>query len=76
MVPPFAKYELVGFKKKKGDLGTALPNSLACSLILHLDFYNCYILLKKNYLKFLPMATIFLPVVKKVRADMFYECVY
>lgn len=32
MVPPLAKYELVGFKKKNGDLGTALPNSLACSL--------------------------------------------
>jgi hypothetical protein len=32
MDPPFARYEVVGFKKKNGDLGTALPNSLACSL--------------------------------------------
>jgi hypothetical protein len=68
-VPPFAKKEEVGFKKKKGDVGTALPNSLACSL-----FYTGSIHFTANlvlfYLKLRPMATIFLPVLKNERADI------
>lgn len=42
--------------------------------VFTLSFVNTDLCVLTSYLKFLPIATIFLPVVKKVRADMFsYE---
>lgn len=47
-----------------------MPNSLACSLCSHVN--RCYAVgvVSLKYLKFLPIATILRPVVKKVLADM------
>lgn len=70
-VPPLARNEEVGLRKKNGALGTALPSSLACSLQQKKRsavFLFCVQV--RSCLKLRPMATILRPVDKKFRAAM------
>lgn len=73
-MPPLARYDEVGLRKKKGALGTALPSSFACSLRVVVDIVNivspCKTLMPLLYLKLRPMATILRPEDKKFRADI------